>query len=265
VPGENGYGTVVVLAGAAGAMLGTTGSATLSEKSAGVPGVAEQGDLFAARLAAGDINGDLRDDLAIGVPAENGDPDPRHERLGEGAVVVVFGSATGVTASGSQIWSQGSSGVEGRAGRSDQFGASLALARLDADPYADLAIGAPFDAIGSVDGAGSVTVLRGGTKGLTTAGFGGSRLSQDTPGVDGSPGIVDFFGYSIAAAAVQSPTQYSLIIGVPFDVVADEQVGLVTQLAIAGRGPTGIGSRSFQLNTPGLKGRPGGGFGFTVG
>jgi hypothetical protein len=265
VSGENGYGTVVVLSGAAGAPLGATGSVVFSERTRGVPGAAEEGDAFGGALAAGDVNSDGRDDLAVGVPGENGDAKPESDRLGEGAVVMLLGSPTGLTSTGSQSWSQASAGVDGKVGGSDRFGATLVVAPLDADRYADLAVGAPFDSVGSVFSAGSVTVLRGGRSGLTTAGFGGTRLHQDTPGVAGRPGFVEFFGYSIAAAAVQSRTQDNLIVGVPMDVVGGEPVGRAHQLAIAPGGPAGVGSRSFHLNTPGLKGRPGGGFGFTVG
>jgi hypothetical protein len=254
-----------VLSGAAGARLGVTGSSIFSERTPGLPGAAEKGDTFGGALAAGDINSDGRDDLAVGVPGENGDAKPESDRLGEGAVVLLPGSPTGVTATGSQRWSQASAGVDGKVGGSDQFGATLVIAPLDADSYADLAVGAPADAVGSVSAAGSVTVLRGGRSGLTTAGFGGTRLHQDTPGVAGRAGFVEFFGFSIAASAVQSRTQDNLIVGAPFDVVAGDQVGRAHQLAIAAEGPTGVGSRSFHHNTPGLKGRPGGGFGWTVG
>ena len=95
VPGENGYGTAVVLVGGTGAALGEAGSTVISQRTAGVPGAAEEGDAFGDALAAGDISGDRRDDLAIGIPRENRDPD--RELDGEGAVVVLLGSTAGVT------------------------------------------------------------------------------------------------------------------------------------------------------------------------
>ena len=177
---------------------------------------------------------------------------------------MLLSSATGVTTTGSQLWSQASPGVDGKVGNSDLFGRSLVVAPLDADGYADLAVAAPFDSVGSAFAAGSVTMLRGAAGGLTTDGAGGSRVHQDTPGVASRATILDFFGYSISTAAVQSPRQHNLIVGAPLDGIAGEQVGRAHQLAIGPDGPSGVGSRSFHHDTPGLKGRPGGGFGTTV-
>jgi hypothetical protein len=72
-------------------------------------------------LAAGDFDGDGFDDLAIGVPEEDvgGASDA-------GAVNVLFGSAAGLTAAGSQIWHQDSAGVPGAAENFDRFGNVLA-------------------------------------------------------------------------------------------------------------------------------------------
>jgi hypothetical protein len=61
-------------------------------------------------------------DLAIGVP---------HEDIGSvsdaGAVHVIYGSffSNGLTSTGSQFWSQGSTGIPGGAEAGDHFGASM--------------------------------------------------------------------------------------------------------------------------------------------
>jgi hypothetical protein len=67
--------------------------------------------------ARADFNGDSRADLAIGAPREND---------ASGVVHVLYGTASGLTASGSQLWSQDSPGIAGVAESADFFGGALA-------------------------------------------------------------------------------------------------------------------------------------------
>jgi len=85
-----------------------------------VAGVAEEGDQFSFALAAGDLNGDLRGELAVGAPGENGSAGVAH---------VLYGSPAGLT-TGSQLWSQNSPGVAGAAEQGDRFGDALAAGTL---------------------------------------------------------------------------------------------------------------------------------------
>ena len=88
----------------------TDGSQQFVSGIGGVAGVAETGDLLGAALAAGDFDGDGYDDLAVGAPGED-----VNGLVDAGAVVVLRGSASGLTATGSkQRWS--GRGVPGRAG-----------------------------------------------------------------------------------------------------------------------------------------------------
>ena len=101
----------------------------------GVAGLGEAGDYFGNALAVGDFNCDGFDDLAIGSHLEDiGDT------ANAGAVIVLFGSSGGLTATGSQAWSQDSSGVVGLSEESDQFGGALASGDFNADGCGDLAI-----------------------------------------------------------------------------------------------------------------------------
>src|SRR5215203_3335807 len=69
-----------------------------------------------------DFNGDGAADLAIGAPGENSS---------SGVVHVLYGSATvGLTATGSQLWSQDSPGIAGGAENGDVFGETLAAGTL---------------------------------------------------------------------------------------------------------------------------------------
>ncbi|MFD7404083.1 FG-GAP-like repeat-containing protein [Streptomyces sp. NPDC059866] len=122
---------------------------------------------------ASDFNGDGYRDIAIGAPvADVG------SASGAGAVVVLYGSSSGVPSTKKTVITQNSTGVPGAAESDDRFGASLAAGDLNADGYADLVVGAEFESIGTRKGVGSVTVIWGGSSGLT----GGSALPQPSAG-----------------------------------------------------------------------------------
>jgi hypothetical protein len=71
-----------------------------------------------------DFNGDGAADLAIGAPGENDFAGLAH---------VLYGSAAGLTATGSQVWSQNSPGIADVAEASDVFGETLAAGTLSID------------------------------------------------------------------------------------------------------------------------------------
>ncbi len=247
VPGENSAaGLVEILPGQPGGGLGA-GAAVFSQNTAGVPGVAEPGDQFGFAVDGGDATGDGRADLAVGAAGEN---------TFRGAVSFLPGSATGLTGTGSQIWTQDSPGIAGIAAADDGFGFSLVMAPLDNGPLADLAIGVPFDDIGSIVGAGGVNVLLGTATGLTTSGA-GQRFTQDTAGVAGSAEAGDGFGYTLGSAGIQTTDQDNLIVGAPFESVGSvQEAGILHQLTTNEFGPNPVGSVSMTLNTTGVQGTP---------
>jgi hypothetical protein len=260
VPGENGLsGIVEVLPSVAGTGVDPLQTVGYSQNTASVPGASESGDGFGSALAAGDVTGDNRADLAIGVPGENGPGTYPGQviAVGAGAVSFLPGSSNLLTGSGSQFWSQDSLGVDGVAASTDQFGASLVMARLDNGNLMDLAIGAPEDSIGSLDDAGSVTILLGRSTGLSTSEAGGERFSQDSDGLPGTPEPGDLFGFALAAPLVQTPDEASLLIGVPGETISGVvEVGLIHQLTTNEFGPATVGSRTFDQSTSGVQGDP---------
>ena len=266
VPGENDIsGLVEILPGSAVTGVGTLPATAISQNTAGVRGASETLDRFGAALAAGDATNDGFDDLAVGAPGEDAvDPEPG---FGAGAVTFLRGSAAGVTAAGNQRWTQDSPGVDGVRGSADEFGSSLVMGHLDNGPTVDLAIGAPNDSVGKVREAGSVTVLLGQASGLSTAEAGGQRFHQDVQSLSGVAEPGDFFGWSVAAVAVQTPDQDNLVIGVPGESAGNTRDGLIHQLATFEFGPITPGSRTLHLDSPGVQGRPQGDdvFGFAVG
>ena len=66
------------------------------------------------------------------------------------------------------------------------------------DGFADLAVAAPFEALGTIVEAGAVTVLYGTATGLT--GIGSQLFTQDTPGVGSNAEDFDRFGSVLAAS-----------------------------------------------------------------
>jgi hypothetical protein len=183
-------GAVHVLYGSSDLLL-AAGSQFWHEEVAGVPGSATGRDWFGASLAAGDLDGDAIDDLAVGIPLKG-----FGSQFRAGALAVLYGSSTGLTAIGSQSWSQASAGVPGAPEFADQFAWDLAVADLGRGAAEDLVIGVPRESIGSVHGAGMAHVLFGTPAGLSTAGT--QAWSQQTSGVLGRSEQDDVLGLSLA-------------------------------------------------------------------
>jgi disulfide bond formation protein DsbB len=235
-PGENdSAGVVHVLVGSP-AGLTAAGSQLWSQDSPGVAGGAEPDDRFGNALASGDLNGNRRGDLAVGAPGEN---------INSGVVHVLYGSAAGLTAAGSQLWSQDSPGVAGGAEGFDLFGGALADGDFNADGRADLAIGA----WGENNFAGVVHVLLGSGAGLTAT---GSQLwSQDSPGVAGGAEGADFFGQALAAGDFNGDAHAELAVGAPGENVS---TGVVHVLLGSRAGLTATGSQLWSQDSPGVAG-----------
>jgi len=123
---------------------------------------------FGFALAAGDFNDDSRTDLAIGAPGEDISADttvtPNKPAVSNaGAVHVLYGTSSRLTATNSQLWDENNTGVTGSTAASgDRFGAAVAAGLMNGDRLSDLAIGAPGATVNSAAGAGRVQVLYGG-------------------------------------------------------------------------------------------------------
>jgi hypothetical protein len=247
-PGENtSAGVVHVLRGSA-AGLTATGSQLWSQDSPGIAGGAEPDDRFGNALTSGDLTGNGRAELAVGAPGEN---------TFSGVVHVLYGSAAGLTATGSQLWSQDSPGVAGGAEGFDVFGGALADGDFNADGRADLAVGA----WGENSAAGVVHVLYGSAAGLTAT---GSQLwSQDSPGVAGGPEGADFFGQAVAAGDFDGDAHAELAVGAPGE---NNSAGVVHVLRGSAARLTATGSQLWSQDSPGVAGTAEGGdrFGDTL-
>lgn len=252
VPSENlGHlddaGAVNVLMGSP-AGLDATGNQIWHQKYLDVSGTAEEGDAFGFSLAAANFGGSSEADLAIGV---------LNEGVGRafftGAANVLYGSMSGLTSTGDQLWHQNSPGVTGWAETGDGFGFSLAAGNFGNTSEADLAVGVPFESLGRVVEAGAANVLYGSASGITATG--NQLWDQNSPSVEDTAEEGDGFGWSLAAANFGNSAHADLAVGVVFERVGGIRgAGAVAALYGSGAGLTASGNQFWHQGIPGVDG-----------
>jgi hypothetical protein len=197
----------------------------------------------------GDFDDDGFADLALGLPFRNL-PDSGGTVVDSGAVLVLYGGATGLSAFGSQLWRQGSGGVDGVSESDDYFGAALAAGDFNGDAFADLAIGVPGEDVGAILESGAVNVIYGSPSGLST----GFAAVADQIWVQGDLGLSmeetgDGFGTSLAVGDFDGDGRSDLAVGSPReDVGAIADAGAVSVVYGTGLGLAGTGARFVTQN-----------------
>jgi hypothetical protein len=198
VPYEDVGSPAITDAGAVNVLYGSTDGITSSDSdywhqdSSGIGSFCEETDRFGHALTAGDFDADGYVDLAVGVPYEHwNDPDT-------GIVQILYGTASGLSGVGDQLWRQDATAdVLGAEEADDRFGYTLAAGDFDGDGYVDLAIGVPYEGIDTMDQAGAVNVLYGSAARLTDDG--NQIWYQGYSGLQGTPETGDRFGFALAA------------------------------------------------------------------
>jgi hypothetical protein len=196
-------------------------------------------DNFGASLAAGDFNGDGFFDLAAGAPGED-----LGGTVDAGAVIVLFGSAGGITTAGHQTLVQGS-GISGSAETGDEFGHAVATGLLAGDDLADLVVGSPSEDVGGVVDAGALNLLAGSASGLVN----GSLKTQ------GNPEEGDSFGAAVTTGDFDSTPGDDVVAGAPGETVNGRVAA--GAISVFNGPPSGIGSeRLLFQGTAGIPGNP---------
>jgi hypothetical protein len=229
--------------------LWTSDDLSISERLAGGVGFA---------LAAADLSGGEKAELAIGAP---------WERVGHhwaaGAVHVLRGKESGLTARGKQRFTRANPSVPGEDQPCDYFGNALAAGNFGRGTKSDLAIGmAPWEYDSCIgdrmhkqpkktathpwDGIGqdAVYVIYGGAKKLRRSGI--QNWNQETPGIEGADNGEEEFGASLAAGQVGHGRQADLAIGAPGSAQVNVLYG----------SPIGLSAKGDQLwtqDSPGVE------------
>ncbi|MDF3143607.1 MULTISPECIES: FG-GAP-like repeat-containing protein [unclassified Streptomyces] len=119
----------------------TTGMTTIHQDTTNVPGGDESGDNFGASVSVGDYNADGYADALAGAPGEDF-PRSGVNQSNAGDAILVKGTSSGLTGTGSLLVSQDTSGVAGAAETGDLFGSSVSLTDLSGYGRSDLTFGA---------------------------------------------------------------------------------------------------------------------------
>ena len=209
-------------------------------------GDAEEFELFGNAVATADFNGDGFTDLAVGISNDNVGPIDS-----AGGVQVLYGSASGLSISGDQLWNQDSPGVLDVSESTDLFGLELAAGDFNGDGFADLAVGVPFEDVGAVSNAGAVQILYGSAAGLTASGD--QFWTQDSAGIANVAEANDGFGSALVAGDFGNGPEDDLAIGVPSEGLgAVDGAGAVQVLYGSAAGLTATGNQFVTQNTPGI-------------
>jgi len=254
-------------AGAVSVIYGTTTRLSAANSqiwhldTAGVKGNAKtgvgEGEFFGNFIGVGDFNGDGYDDLAVSIPGKDigGNTDA-------GAVSVIYGTASRLSATNSQIWHLDIAGVTGKTktgvGEGESFGNSIGVGDFNGDGYDDLAVGVTGKDIGGDTDAGAVSVIYGSASRLNAA---NSQIWHlDTAGVTGNAktgvGEGEFFGSSMGVSDFNNDGYDDMAVGIPGkDISGNTDAGAVSVIYGTTTRLNAANSQIWHLDIAGVTGK----------
>jgi hypothetical protein len=182
--------------------LTNSGDQFWTQNSPNVPEVAEFAYRFGAALAAGDFDDDGFDDLAVGVPTEDGDQ--------AGVVHVIYGTSNKLAGTDNALLSAAILGYV--SSQINRFGVSLAVGDFNRDGHDDLAIGASSEDVEGQDDAGAVYVLYSQNDGV---GSDAQVWNQNSEFIIDSSEPFDQFGFALTAGDYNGDGYADLVVAVP--------------------------------------------------
>lgn len=121
-----------------------------------------------------------------------------------GQLVVLYGTATGISSAKRTTLSQNSAGVPGSAEAGDAFASDTAYADFNGDGYDDLAVSSPHEKVGTDTDGGTLAILWGSASGLT-----GKGVTVSDP----APSTHDLWGKNLAAGDFDGDGKADLAVG----------------------------------------------------
>jgi hypothetical protein len=230
-----------------GSATGLGGYTLLEQGSDGLGDLEEAGDYVGLHMVAGDLTGDGRDDLVVGVPEEDF---PALATPDNGIIIVKPGPLTGPSTD-TVVLSQGGLHLPDLAERGDRLGAALAIGDFNGDGLEDLAAAAPSEGLASTVDAGAVFVKFGPTADWPSSGNPSDVqvLAQGAGGLGDQPEAYDQVGKALASGDLDGDGVDDLAVGVPgetnqgpdcyqavFDVCEEGRVSVVLGQPQAGFG-----------------------------
>lgn len=152
-----------------------------------------------ATVPHADFNGD-----GIGDVAFSADGAYVSGKKAAGQLVVLYGTATGVSSAKRHTISQNTTGAPGTAEAGDSFGYDTAFADFNGDGYDDIAVGASGEDVGSDVDGGGLAILWGSASGIT-----GKGVTIADP----APTAHDRWGKNLAAGDFDGDGKADLAVG----------------------------------------------------